>query len=153
MTRKVIVLTTHDSLFEAMSYLNRFRISSAPVVNFDNQVVGYVSDEDCLSKLSNSFFFDEGWTVKVGQIMSKHVQTVPETLDVFELGSFFYKNHLHHAPVVDASDHLIGIVTRRDTLRALEKLIGTSENEREPRREMPREISLQDRIKMILHHT
>jgi predicted transcriptional regulator len=98
--------------------------------------------------LSNCLFFDESRNKKIDFIMSKEVSIAKSSWDIFVLESFFVSNHLRSAPVVDSENHLIGIVTRRDALLALEKCM---EGRQEYKKEIktPVELNMRQRIRMI----
>lgn len=81
--------------------------------------------------------------------MSKKVAIAENNWDMFELESFFVSNHLRSAPLVDSENHLVGIVTRRDALIALQKCI---EERQEYKKDIktPVELNMKERIKMII---
>ncbi len=122
MVRQIKVLGTDFTIFDALSFFNELKISSAPVVNKDSEVVGFLSDSDCLKSIANSLFYgdDKGRTVE--QIMQKKLVTVLESEDVFEVENSFLARGLRHAPVVDTNGHMVGVISRRDILASLEDI-------------------------------
>jgi len=81
--------------------------------------------------------------------MSKKVAIAENDWDMIELESFFISNHLRSAPVVDSENHLLGIVTRRDALKALQNCMeGREDYKREIK--TPVELNMKERIKMIV---
>lgn len=147
---KVIVFRPDFTPFDAIRNFNKYRISTAPVVNDQNEVIGYLSESDCIKCLSNCLFYDETRNRTIDHIMSKQVAIAENNWDMFELESFFIANHLRSAPVVDNENHLVGIVTRRDALLALEKCM---EEREEYKKEIktPVELNMRERIKMIVN--
>jgi len=146
---KVIAFRPDFTSFDAIRNFNEHRISTAPVVNEQNEVVGYLSESDCIKCLSNCLFHDETRYRTIDNIMSKKVAIAENDWDMFALESFFLSNHLRSAPVVDSENHLVGIVTRRDALKALQKCMeGREEYKREIK--TPVELNMKERIKMIV---
>jgi CBS domain-containing protein len=57
-------------------------------------------------------------TMKIRDIMNREVRTVHPDTSLAELARLFAETGIHGAPVVDAEDRLIGIVTESDVLKA-----------------------------------
>tara|TARA_R110002072_G_scaffold64203_1_gene159152 strand:+ start:130673 stop:131170 length:498 start_codon:yes stop_codon:yes gene_type:complete len=147
--KKVIAFRPDFTSFDAIRSFNESRISTAPVVNDQNEVIGYLSESDCIRCLSNCLFFDESRYRTIDLIMSKKVAIAESQWDIFELENFFVTNHLRSAPVVDSENHLVGIVTRRDALIALQKCMEEREEYKKDIK-TPVELNMKERIKMIV---
>jgi len=148
--KKVIAFTPDFTSVDAIECFNKYKISSAPVINDRSEVIGYLSESDCIKHLSNCLFFDESRNRAINLIMSKEVAVAENAWDIFMLENFFVSNQLRSAPVVDSENHLIGIVTRRDALLALEKCLqGREEYKREIK--TPVELNIRQRIRMIVN--
>jgi len=148
-SRKVIAFSKEFKIFDAIKNFNKFRISSAPVTNTDNKVVGYLSESDCIKYLSNCLYYDEARNRSIETFMSKKLAKVDLEWDVFELENFFIKNNLKSASIIDDENHLLGIVSRRDILLAFEKYL----NAREKYKvfiQIPIELDLKQRTKVIV---
>jgi CBS domain-containing protein len=124
MTRKVQTVSPEMSLQEVVSFLNRHHVSNAPVVETApdgrDRLVGFISEGDCLEYLSNEVFFGspaQPHTVRT--MMKRHPVCVEPTADVFTLASIFVSHRYRHLPVVEEG-RLLGVVSRRDILKALE---------------------------------
>lgn len=123
MTRKVRTVSPEMSLDEATRFLKRHKVSNAPVVEQDAEghriLVGFLSEGDCLEHLSNEVFFGSPAPQQtVTTMMKRHPVCVEPEMDVFTLASIFVNHGYRHLPV--ASDgRLLGIVSRRDVLHAL----------------------------------
>ncbi len=150
LTTKVIAFKPDFTQLDAIQNFNKYRISTAPVINKEMQVIGFISESDLLKCMSNSLFYDEYWNNKtIDEIMNKQVVTVDPEWDIFELECFFVSKHIRCAPVVDDQNHLIGIITKRDALKALGNLL----QEREKYKmqiKTPLVLTKQERIKIIL---
>jgi len=149
LTKKVIAFKEDFTVFEAIEIFNKYRISSAPVVNEQNEVVGYLSESDCIKCMSNCLFYDERRDRSISSIMSKDVQAVSGEWDIFELESFFIDKNLKSAPVINSGKHLDGIITRRDAMTSLEKIMHSREDYKANQKK-PVELNTQELIKVIM---
>ncbi len=88
---------------------------SVPIVDDRRRLIGLVSEHDLLRSLDRGLLWRE---TSVEKIMSVNPYSVrPET----RLGTLIHvmqASDLIRVPVVDAEDKLVGIVARRDLLRA-----------------------------------
>lgn len=83
-------------------------ISSLPVVDDDNRLVGIVSATDLLTVTNPSR--------EIGAIVTKAVVTVGEHCTVDRVARLLQSRKLRCIPVVDDHDRLLGIVGRREVL-------------------------------------
>lgn len=125
MSRKVLAYPSNATTVDVLKGLNQYRISSAPVVSPDNkdEVVGYISDEDCMNAIANNSFFDDFRNLSLDKVMTKTVLSLRPDMDIYEAESFMRERHLKHAPVVGETGHLVGVISRRDILVALESIV------------------------------
>ena len=122
MTTKLVLLRPHMAVAEAIRLLLRHKISGAPVVGEDGRLLGMFSEFDCLRALANEEFHeDHDEEQLVGKLMSRTGHTIPPELDLFRIAHAFVSLNVRRLPVLDAGK-LIGQVSRRDVLRALDKL-------------------------------
>lgn len=56
-------------------------------------------------------------SLKAGDIMSRHLVTVPMSAPLEALAVILHENHISGAPVVDDSGHLCGVVSQTDLVR------------------------------------
>lgn len=117
MITKVIKLDPDMDVYEAINMLLEFKISGAPVVK-DDQLVGVLSEKDCLRILANGSFHDlPGGHVK--DYMSIVVRTVNPETDIFAAADIFLQHNFRRLPVVK-DNKLVGIISRHDILRAIQ---------------------------------
>lgn len=126
MNRHVHCVTPEMSLAEVVQVFLKHDVSCAPVVDHDGgkfpSLRGFVSEGDCLAYLSNSMFYGgSSQPQTAATIMKKHPICVGPKTDVFALTSIFVSHEKRHVPVVDAEYHLLGLISRREILRSLEK--------------------------------
>lgn len=144
----IIAFKPDFTFLDAINGLNKYKISSAPVVNDRNEVIGYFSEADCMKSLCNCLFFDEVRDQRIDLVMSKMKDFAEAEWDIFKLENFFVTNHLSSAPVVDSDNQLIGIVSRKDTMVALEKcIVEIMEYKKEIK--APVIFNMQERIRII----
>lgn len=88
---------------------------AVPVVDAKDKLLGIVSEHDLLAALDDGHKFG---AVVAGDIMTFNPYSVhPETM-LPTLVHVFRASDLIRVPVVDAKDKLVGIIARRDVLRA-----------------------------------
>lgn len=130
MTKNVITINPEDSMQKAIQMLQQHKINMMPVVQ-DGKVVGVISDRD-LKKASPSDATDLEKhelkyllnKIKVKDIMTKKVITVPPDFTIEEAAEVLLTNDISGAPVLDDHGALVGIVTNRDLYKALISLSG-----------------------------
>jgi len=108
-----------DIFFAIDTLINR-AISGAPVVNDRGDLVGILSEKDCLKVLID-VSMHELPTATVEQYMSKEATTLKQTSSIMDAVEFFQKNVFRRFPVVEGAK-LVGLLTRRDILRAVKDI-------------------------------
>lgn len=124
MNRDVRTVSPDDSLEEITNFLVSHKISNAPVVEQDSsgkrKLIGFLSEQDCLEHLSNELFHGRTQQARTARIIMKtHPICVAPDTDLFSLASIFVSHGYRHLPVVE-DEHLLGIVSRRDILKAID---------------------------------
>jgi CBS domain-containing protein len=129
MTAGPVTVREDDTVRFAAQLLVRRDISSAPVVDGAGHVVGMVSEADllvactqadpraCLRSADDDVETDLP-VLTVADVMSPRVLTLRPTDDVADAARLLADNGIKAAPVVVAR-HPVGVVARRDVLRAL----------------------------------
>lgn len=124
MTDYVHCITPEMSLAEIIQFLEKHELSNAPVVEEQGdrkRLVGFLSEGDCLEVLANeSFFGSPSPPQTAATIMRRHPVCVQPNTELFTLASIFVSHGFRHLPVVEAGQ-LVGIVSRRDILRAMDE--------------------------------
>lgn len=88
---------------------------AVPIVDEQQRLVGIVSEYDLLASLEKGHRWSE---LSAQDVMTPNPYSVKPETDVATLVHVLLKSNLIRVPVVDADDKLIGIVARRDILRA-----------------------------------
>lgn len=122
MTKDLVTLRPRMPVGEAIKELLRHQISGAPVVGEDGRLLGLFSEYDCLKALANEEFHDEhDEECTVGDIMTHDGHTIAPDDGLFTIAQHFVTLRVRRLPVIDG-DKLVGQVSRRDVLRALDAL-------------------------------
>jgi len=146
MTRKVITIGKDATVSELVRRLLRYKISGVPIVNEKNELIGIVSEEDIIIKISSlpfpiSFsyaFLDnfESYTkstkefmeTRVEDIMSKKIKTAGENMTLSKVVNIMINNNINRIPIVDEKNKLTGIITRADVMSSMIKKAEKNKN-------------------------
>ncbi len=139
MARDIVVVEFATELEQAWNLLRRHKVKALPVVDGFRRVIGIVTVADFLrqlddttaaglaTKLQGLLRRTPGINVEkalvVGQIMSTKVRTAREDTPVADLVHQLSDGSLHHIPVVDEREELVGMVTQSDLIAALYRRI------------------------------
>ncbi|MDP6230324.1 MAG: CBS domain-containing protein [Candidatus Marinimicrobia bacterium] len=120
MTKKLITFTPETQVLNAINTLISYRISGAPVLDEEGNLMGMLSEIDCMETYVQSAYHNEmGGLVK--DFMSTEVKTISSSMGIVDLAEYFLETHFRRLPVVD-NGKLVGQISRRDVLRAIQKL-------------------------------
>jgi len=126
MTRKLITFTPDQSIMEVMEKLIKNRISGAPVVNEDNELLGVISEGDCIKHISDSRYHNLPMlNATVGQNMAIDVETIDANMNVFDAARFFIERKHRRFPIVE-DGKLIGQISQMDVIKAALQLKGAT---------------------------
>jgi predicted transcriptional regulator len=95
-------------------------ISGAPVIDENDNLVGIISEKDCLKVLMEMAMHDmPGGTVE--KYMSTSISFIEESKSIMDAVQMFQDSNFRRFPVVK-DGKLVGLITRRDILRAIEEI-------------------------------
>jgi len=119
MTSDLVTFTADMDLFRAIDRLLVNQISGAPVLDERGNLVGLLSEGDCLKGiLAGSYFEEVGGTV--ASVMTVVVETIDADADIVKAAEHFIRMRRRRLPVIDEG-RLVGQISRRDILRAMQK--------------------------------
>lgn len=121
MAASLITLSPEMEVMQAISILLKNRISGAPVIDSLDNMVGILSEKDCL-KVSLEAGYNEGRGGTVSDYMSKKVSTVHADDSIFDIAKMFIELPYKRYPVID-DNRLVGQISRRDALKAIDALL------------------------------
>ncbi|PWI34969.1 hypothetical protein DI392_01435 [Vibrio albus] len=119
MARQPITFTPDMSLTAALDKVIKSENLGGPVVDAAGNVVGYVSEQDLLEKLIKVSYYCQDTHI-VNDCMHKEVLSVSPDLGIIELAEMMKVGKPKVYPVIE-NGKLLGIITRRDVLRAISK--------------------------------
>jgi len=118
MTSQLVIFTPDQSIHEVMRAFIKHRISGGPVVDESGQLVGVISEADCMKEISDSRYFNLPILDKsVAHFMTDKVDTIDANTSVFDAAALFSKSSRRRYPVLD-NKRLVGQVSRKDIVIA-----------------------------------
>ena len=120
MRKRLVTVRPDDGVEDAVRRLVRKGHSGAPVVDESGRLVGVVTEHDCIRVMAGAVA--EGWpSGRVEDQMTREVETVTPNEDALALSTRFTHGAHRRLLVVD-DGRLVGLVSRRDLLKALERM-------------------------------
>lgn len=145
MTRKPRCITPEMPLSEIIGFLEKHEVSNAPVVEERDgrtSLIGFVSERDCLEYLANeSFYGTPAPAQTAATIMRRHPVCVQPDTELFTLASIFVNHGYRHLPVVENGE-LLGIVSRRDILKAMNEYYEQKCQDRDQQKHPPQPLDM-----------
>lgn len=127
MTRKLITFKPETGIIEAIETLLKNRITGAPVLNTDGEVVGLIDDKDCLHVLMSSAYNNHPVDRDtVSDYMTNVMKSISVDADILDAATIFTSTPYKRLIVLDEKDRLVGQISRRDVLRAIKELNSTT---------------------------
>jgi len=120
MARTLVTFSPDMDVLDAVHELVKHRIAGAPVVDDSGSLVGILSELDCL-KIALNAGYHGNWGGPVADYMSREVSTVDAQMSIIDLAQKFLDSGFRRFPVMH-DNRLVGQISRRDALRALEHL-------------------------------
>ena len=116
MVTKLVTLSPDMDVFDAIGLLLKHRISGAPVIDSDWNLVGIFSEKDSMRVLLEAAY-DQLPTTQLFAFMDTDVRTINEETDLLTIAQIFRTTPYRRLPVL-RDDKLVGQVSRRDVLQA-----------------------------------
>jgi CBS domain-containing protein len=132
MTSRVIWVEKDTPFAAIAAALKEYRVSAFPVLSPAGQVIGVVSEADLLAKLAlesgeghmpgmvsgilHQQQLKKARATTAGELMTTLPVTVSPDDMVEHAAWLMHQRQVKHLPVVDADDHLVGIISRADVL-------------------------------------
>ena len=99
---------------DALNIMREYHIGGIPVVDEENKLVGIVTNRDLRFERKLDKMIDEVMTSE--NLVTTHTQT-----DLVAAAQILQENKIEKLPVVDAENHLIGLITYKDITKAKDK--------------------------------
>lgn len=117
MTPRVITVAPEMEVLAAMQRLLDAHISGAPVLDARGNLVGMLTQRDCLDVATHAVYHGEP-AGRVADYMSAPVTTLSVDTSLLDGIEAFRHSRFRRFPVVDGS-RLVGLLSRRDLIRAI----------------------------------
>lgn len=118
MSRNVITVLPQTEITQVVRMLIEHDISGLIVVNDLGAVVGMVTERDCIAVASAAGYYEE-WGGPVERYMATPVETVAPDDGLIDVAARMAASRHRRFPVLE-DGRLVGLLTRRDVLRAIE---------------------------------
>ena len=119
MTENPVVLKPETDLFQAINILLKHKISGATVLDENRNVVGVISEMDCLKAILSSTYHGTSLGGTVGEFMSKTVDVLPANMDIIDVAKYLIDNNRRRVPIVEDSGKFVGQFSARSVLKAV----------------------------------
>ena len=120
MSATLVPFTPDMDILKAISLLIDKRISGGPVVDRQGNLVGVLSEKDCLKVALHAGYHSES-AGTVAEYMQTNTKTVDVDTNIVDIAGMFLRDGYRRYPVLK-DNLLVGQISRRDVLRALEGL-------------------------------
>lgn len=120
MTTDFVKFHANDLVVEAVKELVKHEVIGGPVVSDSGDVIGWISEQDCLGAAIQVIYYNQR-VAQVKDIMKTEVLSVKEDTDLLSLAQQMLGAKPKVYPVVDNDNRLVGVISRRLILRAVEK--------------------------------
>jgi CBS domain-containing protein len=120
MARTIVTFKPDTDVLDAVQVLVKNRIAGAPVVDDEGNLIGMLSELDCM-KIALHAGYHGDWGGPVSEYMSQGVKTVDAEMSIIDLAQQFIDTRFRRFPVL-SNNRLVGQISRRDVLRALGNL-------------------------------
>lgn len=119
MTIDLVTVTPDTELMRAVYLLVEHDVSGIPVVDENGDLVGILTERDCIATAITAGYFDEaGGSVR--DFMSSPVETAEADDSLMDIAERLSNSIYRRFPVVE-DGRLVGLISRRDVLEALKQ--------------------------------
>ena len=117
MSKSVVTLVPEMEILRAAHVLISHDISGAPVLDQHGRLVGILTERDCMRVAIQADYHGVP-----GGLVKDHMNVDPQFVDpgesILKLAQLFLNGRFHRYPVLD-NGHLVGVISRRDVMRAM----------------------------------
>ena len=118
MTRSVITLHPHMDIVEAIRVLLKNDITAAPVVGDNGELLGILSETDCLSgTLTGSYYSQESGLVS--EFMAGSVVTAKPSDSIIDVYEQCMTEKALRIPVLEEDGVIVGMLSPKDLMAAV----------------------------------
>ncbi|HAQ49912.1 MAG TPA: CBS domain-containing protein [Gammaproteobacteria bacterium] len=118
MTVSRVSFLPEQDILQAVHILLSHQLSGAPVIDQYNNLLGFLSEKDCIQVALNAAYQQDHTYGQVAEYMSSGVITVDIDSAVVDAAQLFLNNTYKCYPVMD-NHQVVGFISRLHILRAL----------------------------------
>jgi CBS domain-containing protein len=126
MTTKLVTFKSDQPIEEVINAIIKYRISGGPVVNDKHELIGVISEGDCIKEISESRYHNmpmNNHTVE--NYMIKNVETIDGNMNIFDAANKFLEAKRRRFPIVE-NGKLVGQISQKDILKAALSIKGST---------------------------
>lgn len=120
MATELVSFGPNDDIIRAMRTLLDRHLSGAPVLDSSGQIIGVLSQKDCLEIVYNTAYHKD-WGGQVEQYMSRRIEHIDAGCSVLEAAEKLLASSYRRFPVL-RDGQLVGQISRHDIMRALDEI-------------------------------
>lgn len=131
MTKDPMTIKKDVAISKAIEIMSKNGFHRLPVVDEEGKLIGLVTrglvEEQSGARATSLSIYELNYLLnktKVADIMLKDVKTITEEVFIEEASQKMIDNGISVLPVVDAENHVRGIITEKDIFQALTELLG-----------------------------
>lgn len=126
MSKKLITFHPDMYMDEVINSLLKHRISGGPVVNDDGEIVGVISEGDCMKEVVRGKYNNmPNLSGKVSDHMTPNVIVIGPEMNIFDAADKFLNMRIRRFPVVSFGK-LLGQISQKDIMVAVHRLKSTT---------------------------
>lgn len=118
MTKDLVTFRKDQTVFEVMELLIKHKISGGCVVDDGGNLLGVISEGDCMKHISDSRYYNMPMDDNlVEKRMTCNAMTIDADMNVLDAAKIFIENRFRRFPIVK-NGKLVGQLSQSDVLRA-----------------------------------
>ena len=126
MTRRLVTFTPEQTMDQVLDMLLKKKISGGPVIDEKNNLIGVISEGDCLKEVVKGKYNNvPTLSGLVKDHMATDIKSVTPEMNIFDLAQMFLNMRLRRFPVLK-NGKLVGQISQKDVMRAVIKLHNSS---------------------------
>ncbi|HCX24621.1 MAG: inosine-5-monophosphate dehydrogenase [Flammeovirgaceae bacterium] len=122
MSTRLITFRPEQHMDDVINTLLKYKISGGPVVNADNELVGVISEGDCMKEVVRGKYNNmPNLNGMVAEHMTSNVISISPETNIFDAAKMFLDKRIRRFPVVNHGK-LVGQISQKDIMRAVHNM-------------------------------